>query len=72
LGGGEIIFNDKIRGRLGYNSNGTDQHFGITDDTFAGFSLGLGFIWNKFNFDYSLSSLGGIGNQNRFTITREF
>ncbi len=72
LGGGEIIFNDKIKGRFGYNSNGTDQHFGITDDTFAGFSLGLGFIWNRFNFDYSLSSLGGIGNQNRFTITREF
>lgn len=72
LGGGEIIFNDKIKGRFGYNSNGKDQHFGITDDTFAGFSLGLGFAWQKFNIDYSFSSMGGIGNQNRFTITRIF
>ena len=72
LGGGEILFNEKITGRFGYNSNGNDQHFGITDDSFAGFSLGLGFAWQKFILDYSLSSMGGIGNQNRFTITREF
>ncbi|MFC1563020.1 PorV/PorQ family protein [candidate division KSB1 bacterium] len=72
LGGGEIIFNDKIKGRFGYNSNGKDQHFGITDDTFAGFSLGLGFAWREFNLDYAFSSMGGIGSQNRFTLTREF
>jgi len=72
LGGGEILFNDRIKGRLGYNSNGRDQHFGITDDTYAGMSFGLGFVWSKFNIDYSFSSMGGIGNQNRFTITREF
>jgi len=72
LGGGEIIFNEKIKGRLGYNSSGRDQHFGITDDTYAGFSAGLGFVWNRFYLDYSFSSMGGIGNQNKFTITREF
>jgi hypothetical protein len=72
LGGGEIIFNKRIKGRVGYNSNGKDQHFGITDDTYAGMSFGMGFELSSFNIDYAFSSMGGIGNQNRFTITKEF
>ncbi|MFC1558760.1 PorV/PorQ family protein [candidate division KSB1 bacterium] len=71
-GGGEISLHKKVKARLGYNSEGQDQHFGITDDSYAGFSFGLGLEWSKFILDYSISSMGGIGNLNRFTITRTF
>jgi len=67
-GGGEIKFNERFFGRLGYNSIGRDQKIGISGYRFSGFSFGLGFLFRQIEIDYSFSSLGTIGNQNRITI----
>jgi len=72
VGGGEFILTEKIKLRFGYNSLGEDQRFGTGMDRMAGFSFGFGFILREFNVDYSFSSHGGLGSQNRFSITGHF
>lgn len=70
--GGEAILGHGFRGRLGYSSVGRDQNLGLDGDSFTGFSLGLGveFSWGRF--DYSLNSMGGIGSQNRLSVSGWF
>jgi hypothetical protein len=70
--GGEFTLAEGIFLRLGYNSVGRDQQVEGELDRFAGGSLGLGFNWQTYHFDYSLSSLGEVGSLNRLTFSMRF
>jgi len=69
VGGGEFTIAEFLKGRLGYNSFGTDQKIGDEGGDFAGASFGFGFNWRKYLIDYSFSSFGVIGNLQRFTFS---
>ena len=71
-GGGELIFGNNIRLRFGYSSVGRDQKLGIDGDRWSGFSLGAGIMIRTMMIDYALTSMGGIGAQNRFTVSAFF
>jgi len=43
-----------------------------SEDRFAGVSLGLGFVLEKFILDYPLSSFGEVGALNRLTLSGMF
>ena len=68
-GGGELQLKNSIKVRLGYSSVGRDQKLGLDSDRWSGFSLGGGILIRDMMLDYSLSSMGGIGTQNRFTLS---
>ncbi len=68
-GGLEIAFAPQFIGRLGYSTIGIDQRTGLSSDTFAGFSGGLGLKIKQLAVDYALTSHGEIGFLNRFTIS---
>ncbi|MBU1636505.1 PorV/PorQ family protein [bacterium] len=67
-GGLEITFIEEIKGRVGYNTLGIDQHTGTSADGLAGFSGGIGLYFKNISVDYALTSMGEIGYLNRFTI----
>lgn len=68
--GGEFRFGKSLRLRFGYdNEKRKEMRIGSTSAGLAGFSIGLGFIVNKYNVDYSFSSLGSIGALHRFGIS---
>jgi len=69
--GGEFTITENFYFRWGYNSRGQEQKIGAANETFAGVSLGLGIAYDKYRFDYGLSSFGSIGNINSLTITAE-
>lgn len=71
-GGGELQIRNSIRLRLGYSSVGRDQKLGLDSDRWSGFSIGGGILIRDMILDYSLSSMGGIGTQNRFTLSAFF
>lgn len=68
-GGLEIAFAPQFTGQLGYSTVGIDQRTGLSSDTFAGFSGGLGLRVRQLSFDYALTSNGEIGFLNRFTVS---
>jgi len=70
-GGLEFDFTPQFIGRLGYSTIGVDQRTGLSSDSFAGFSAGLGLRVRQLAFDYALTSHGEIGFLNRFTIGTE-
>ena len=70
--GGEFTISENMFLRLGYNSLGKDQKIGASEDRFAGVSLGLGLAHKNYQFDYSFSSFGIIGSQNRFSFSVQF
>ena len=72
VGGGEFTFAEFLKGRLGYNSYGTDQKIGDEGGNFAGASFGFGFNWRQYLFDYSFSSFGVIGDLQRLTVSWMF
>lgn len=72
VGGGEFTIAEFLKGRLGYNSFGTDQKIGDEGGDFAGASFGFGFKWRQYLIDYSFSSFGVIGNLQRFTVSWVF
>lgn len=68
--GGEFRFGQSLRLRFGFdNEKRKEMKLGTTTSGLAGFSVGLGFIVNKYNVDYSFSSLGSIGALHRFGIS---
>ncbi len=67
--GGEFTLSDHLFFRLGYNSLAREQKIGLADERFAGFSTGLGIIYQKYKIDYSFASYGAVGSQNRFSLT---
>jgi len=70
--GGEFTISKEIYLRLGYNSLGRNQKIGGEGDQFSGVSAGLGFVWQNYSLDYSLSSYGAIGYLNRLSFSYTF
>lgn len=70
--GGEFSLSRVLKLRLGFdNEKRKDLKVGTTAGL-AGFNLGLGALINKYNFDYSYSSLGSIGALHRVGISTTF
>jgi hypothetical protein len=68
--GGELRVGQNLKLRLGFdNEKRKEMQLGSTSAGLAGFSVGLGFVVNKYNVDYSFSSLGSIGALHRFGIS---
>jgi hypothetical protein len=68
--GGEFRLGQSLRLRFGYdNEKRKEMKIGSTSSGLAGFSIGLGFVVNKYNVDYSFSSLGSVGALHRFGIS---
>lgn len=76
--GGEFTVTPFLFLRLGYNSIGRDQKIGSSSQ-FAGVSIGTGItlanavqfkntFWQRFSFDYALTSAGAIGRLNRISV----
>ncbi|MCC7431153.1 PorV/PorQ family protein [bacterium] len=58
--------------RFSYDSVGTDRDLGFGSSKFSGISFGFGIHKSGFTFDYSGSSWGEVGFQNRFGISKTF
>lgn len=58
--------------RFSYDSTGSDKDLGFGSSKFAGISFGFGITKSGFTFDYSGTSWGEIGFQNRFGISKTF
>lgn len=58
--------------RLSYDSTGSDKDLGFGSSKFAGISFGFGITKAGFTFDYSGTSWGEVGFQNRFGISKTF
>ncbi len=69
---GEFKPIDALRIRVGYSTEGHDQHLDTDKDRLAGLSAGFGIFYSKLRFDYALTSMGELGLVNRFTISRTF
>jgi hypothetical protein len=69
---GEFTPVDLLRVRIGYSTEGHDQHLNTDKDAFAGMSGGFGLLYSKWRFDYAMSSMGELGLLNRFTLSRSF
>ena len=69
---GEFTPVDLLKIRVGYSTEGHDQHLDTDKDAFAGMSAGFGILYHKLRFDYAMSSMGELGLLNRFTISRFF
>ncbi|MHB8905122.1 MAG: type IX secretion system protein PorQ [Melioribacteraceae bacterium] len=68
--GGELRVGQNLKLRIGYdNEKRKEMKLGSTSAGLSGFSVGLGFVVNKYNVDYSFSSLGSIGSLHRFGIS---
>ncbi len=81
--GGEFELTPFLFLRLSYNSLGQDQKIGQNGDRFAGVSIGTGIVldkskafsdmfWDNLNLDYSFTSSGEVGSQNRVSIGISF
>ncbi|MDZ7339092.1 MAG: PorV/PorQ family protein [candidate division KSB1 bacterium] len=70
--GGEFTVSEGLFLRWGYDSIGSDMDVGGSKDYLAGISLGFGLTWRAYRFDYSFSSMGEVGSQNRLTISGVF
>ena len=58
--------------RSGYKSKAEDWKAGGDLEIFSGISLGLGFAWKQYLFDYAIASYGDLGFINNFTLTYHF
>ena len=70
--GGEFTITEQLFLRWGYDSIGSDMHVDSGKDPFAGISFGLGFLWRRYHFDYSFTTMGELGTQNRITFSSTF
>jgi hypothetical protein len=70
--GGEFILSPRMFLRLGFNSIGLDQRVGTSGDRLAGTNFGFGLMWQKYQLDYTFSSVGDVGSLNRIGITGSF
>jgi hypothetical protein len=70
--GGEFTLSKVVQARVGFdNEKRKDLKLG-TSAGMAGFSGGLGILVSGYRFDYSLSSLGKIGELHRVSISTSF
>jgi len=70
--GGEFTLSRVIRARFGYNNQTRKDLQTGTTAGLAGFSAGVGISVSTYLVDYSLSSLGAIGNLHRVSIGTTF
>ncbi len=70
--GGEFDVSEVIKFRLGYQNEINRSVKPLGRNVLSGISLGLGILWNKLRLDYSYSSVGDLGDQNRLGITGHF
>ena len=70
--GGEFTLSQYIQLRIGYNNERRNDLELGSSAGFAGFSLGLGALINKYRFDYSFSSYGNIGSLHRINLSTSF
>ena len=67
---GEFEISQSFYLRFGYDNVGKDQKLGTDSITerFAGVSLGFGISYDRYLFDYALSSFGEVGSLNRLSL----
>jgi len=70
--GGEFTLSRVFQARFGYNNQGRKDLQTGTASGLAGFSAGVGIIISRTVVDYSLSSLGPIGNLHRISVGMAF
>ncbi len=58
--------------RAGFRTDAGDWRTGGTWELLSGLSTGLGWNWNQYNLDYSISSYGDLGFINQITLKYEF
>ncbi|PID28033.1 MAG: hypothetical protein CSB55_06750 [Candidatus Cloacimonadota bacterium] len=58
--------------RVGYKTNASDWKTGGDYELFSGMSFGFGLNWDKYLFDYAVSSYGDLGFVNQLTIKYNF
>ncbi|MDH4221925.1 MAG: PorV/PorQ family protein [candidate division Zixibacteria bacterium] len=66
--GGEVTYFKPLFLRLGWTSFGENYKTDSDKDKWAGMSLGFGFHWKKYIFDYAFSSYADLGGVHRITI----
>jgi hypothetical protein len=67
--GGEFTLSKVLRARFGYNNEQRKDLKIGTSSGLAGFSGGIGITVHEYEVDYSLSSLGKVGNLHRISLT---
>lgn len=70
--GGEFTLSQYIQLRVGYNNERRQDLELGSSAGFAGFSIGLGALINKYHFDYAFSSYGNVGALHRVNVTTNF
>lgn len=70
--GFETVFQDKYVVRAGYRSNSKDWNVGSNIDFLSGISLGAGFLWKDYTFDYAINSYGELGFIHQISIGYHF
>lgn len=58
--------------RAGFRTDAADWRTGGDLEILSGFSTGVGWNWQKYNLDYSVSSYGDLGFINQVTLKYEF
>jgi hypothetical protein len=58
--------------RAGFRTDAEDWRTGGTWEMLSGLSTGMGWKWNQYNLDYSISSYGDLGFINQVSIRYEF
>ncbi|MDX9790158.1 MAG: PorV/PorQ family protein [Candidatus Kapaibacterium sp.] len=67
--GGEFYFGEVLQVRLGYDNQVRLLTSAESDKGLTGFSGGLGFVFDDFNFDYGFSRYGSNANLHRFSVS---
>lgn len=70
--GGEFSLSPRAFLRLGYDSIARDLAVGTGKDTLAGISLGFGVMLQRLQIDFSITSVGEVGSQNRISLSGTF
>ncbi|MDP2173847.1 MAG: PorV/PorQ family protein [Candidatus Cloacimonadaceae bacterium] len=68
----EYSINSDLQLRAGFRSNAADWNNGGTLGFTSGISLGAGWRWRNYRFDYGLSSYGDLGYVNQLSLNYEF
>lgn len=67
--GAEFLMSESVRFRVGYSNEKRNELKLGTGAGLAGFSLGLGFLYQDYQFDYAFNSYGKIGALHRISLS---
>jgi hypothetical protein len=59
---------ESVRARVGYNNEKRQELKIGTGAGLAGFSLGFGFLYQEYQFDYAFNSYGKVGGLHRISL----